>query len=535
MINNLFTFYHLLIVNLSFALSYLLAKNVLKLPFIRTHLTQQQQLKFARGSLLLTTIIFLIMPSFIAFFAIEQANFEWVPTLKMDAIPMLPGNMPKETTIVSTAASYSFSFSTFILFFWLISILISSIPFIRSIFSLHKLRQEALCIHRLKNITLLFSHQAKSPFCWSFINNHFIIVPYSLLENKNDCRVALRHEFQHIRQGDTYWLQCLSIVKLFCFWNPFLTLWMRWLSELQEFSCDETLILSKKVSASDYAQCLINTAKESVTSHLIANRVLAIGGLSKSLLYRRVNMLFSYKKQKPLFTIVLAYLMSCFVIISSAYALNGLSNDPLTANEVTQIITQSDKQNIFHVTATPEVVTEINRYRSNLNAKETKLAALKRMTHYQPYIENELKKNNMPIELLTIPLVESGYKPLPENVNPVRAAGIWQIIPSTAKNYGLILNENRDDRMNLERSTKAALNLLKDNYARFHDWKLAVIAYEIGEKETERLIKATGSRDAWKIAHSQHVPAKYKESFLKFLATFDASVIIFRNPSLLTH
>ena len=247
-------------------------------------------------------------------------------------------------------------------------------------------------------------------------------------------------------------------------------------------------------------------------------------------------MLFSYKNKKRKFTLIAAYALSFCTITSAAYALNGSTHSaPLTAREVTSLLKESDSGNEFRVTANREVVDKINEIRSNKKIKKYMLLSLDRMRTYQPYIQEELQKNAMPTDILAIPLVESGFRPLPENVNPMQAAGIWQIIPSTAKHFGLSVNKDKDERLDTERSTKAALTYLSLLYKQFHDWRLCALAYEIGESEVERLIQLTGSRDAWTIMRSSHVPKKYKKEVINYLAMLDASIIIMHNPALITH
>jgi hypothetical protein len=85
--------------------------------------------------------------------------------------------------------------------------------------------------------------------------------------------------------------------------------------------------------------------------------------------------------------------------------------------------------------------------------------------------------------------------------------------------------------MDTKLSTKAALDYLQQTHDQFGNWKLAFVAYEIGEKNTDRLIKETNSRDAWVLAHSPSAP----ESLKKSIAMFDAAMIIMHNPSLITN
>lgn len=135
---------------------------------------------------------------------------------------------------------------------------------------------------------------------------------------------------------------------------------------------------------------------------------------------------------------------------------------------------------------------------------------------------------------MALPLVESGYQSLSESVNPMKAAGVWQIIPSTAIRLGLTVNQDRDDRMSMPLATQAAIDYLKIAYAQFHDWKLAVMAYEYGEDATATMIAETGSRDPWTIATSPKLPARYKENLTKFLTMFDTAVMVIQKPSLIS-
>jgi len=244
-------------------------------------------------------------------------------------------------------------------------------------------------------------------------------------------------------------------------------------------------------------------------------------------------MLFNYKKLSHKLLLAMTYAITSFTIASTAFAVNAVYDQPMTIKKLSRIIKKTSIHPEFHVRATPEVVAEINNIRNSSKAREQFTSALARMKKYQPTIEPALKDRNMPLELMTIPLVESGYRPLKESENPMRAAGIWQFIPSTAQKYGLTINSVRDDRLDTTLATDSALYYLQGLYTQFKDWKLAAMAYEIGEGETQRLIDATKSRDAWTIAHSKKVPKRYKKELINYLATFDASLIIMRDKKLI--
>lgn len=100
----------------------------------------------------------------------------------------------------------------------------------------------------------------------------------------------------------------------------------------------------------------------------------------------------------------------------------------------------------------------------------------------RPYvyrIVQEAKKLNVPVELALLPMVESAY--LPTGTSQVGAAGLWQLMPSVADQYGVKMNAWYDGRRSPTASTKAALTLLASLYKQFHhNWPLALAAYNAG-------------------------------------------------------
>lgn len=105
---------------------------------------------------------------------------------------------------------------------------------------------------------------------------------------------------------------------------------------------------------------------------------------------------------------------------------------------------------------------------------------LKRSSRYLPHIEQALKENGMPDDLKYIIIAESSL--IPNAVSNKGAAGYWQFIFGTGQNYGLTINENKDERRNFFASTKAALIYLKNLYGMLGSWTLAAAAYNMGEE-----------------------------------------------------
>ncbi|MDB9927348.1 lytic transglycosylase domain-containing protein [Flavobacteriaceae bacterium] len=114
------------------------------------------------------------------------------------------------------------------------------------------------------------------------------------------------------------------------------------------------------------------------------------------------------------------------------------------------------------------------------------LLLIKRAHKYFPIIEPMLKKYGIPDDFKYLAVAESG---LENNSSSSGAAGFWHFLKSSAKEYGLEVNQNVDERYNLEKATKVAADYLKKSKKRFGTWTLAAAAYNAGNARIARNLK----------------------------------------------
>jgi membrane-bound lytic murein transglycosylase D len=116
------------------------------------------------------------------------------------------------------------------------------------------------------------------------------------------------------------------------------------------------------------------------------------------------------------------------------------------------------------------------------------IASYKRSGRYRQSIVDMLKREGLPKELSWLPLVESGF--IVKALSKQRALGLWQFIPSTGYKFGLSRNQYIDERLNPEKSTRAAIGYLKELHSLFGDWSTVLAAYNCGETRVLRVIRS---------------------------------------------
>lgn len=114
---------------------------------------------------------------------------------------------------------------------------------------------------------------------------------------------------------------------------------------------------------------------------------------------------------------------------------------------------------------------------NNKSWKSSSLALFVKAQKWFPLIEPILKKEGVPDDFKYVAIIESH---LSNVVSPMGAAGFWQLMPVTAQHYGLTVNNEIDERLDVEKSTYVACQHFKDAHAYFDNWTLAAAAYNVG-------------------------------------------------------
>ncbi len=136
----------------------------------------------------------------------------------------------------------------------------------------------------------------------------------------------------------------------------------------------------------------------------------------------------------------------------------------------------------------PEVMERVDReFLVNTYWQSNALLLMKRANKYFPIIEPILAKNGIPDDFKYLAVAESGLENL---YSPAGAAGFWQIMKETGKEYGLEVNDNVDERFHVEKATEVACDYLKKGKEKFGNWTLAAASYNAGSYGIQKHMNA---------------------------------------------
>lgn len=152
---------------------------------------------------------------------------------------------------------------------------------------------------------------------------------------------------------------------------------------------------------------------------------------------------------------------------------------------------------------------------------------LERASRYLPFIQEELRKANLPTDLAFMVMIESGFSSTA--ISSASAVGPWQFIETTGTRYGLDKTYWLDERRDLQKATRAAVRYIKDLRKEFpSSWYLVAAGYNMGENGLRRIIKKHKTSDYWTLVRKKAIPKETQEYVPKIIA----AMLISKAPSL---
>jgi len=165
------------------------------------------------------------------------------------------------------------------------------------------------------------------------------------------------------------------------------------------------------------------------------------------------------------------------------------------------------------ITLHPRVISQAKQL--TRGQRVTVRDALERSGRYMDIIARELEREGVPASLAFLPAVESHFSCTAEGAGTV---GLWQFTRGTAQRYGLTVNSQVDERRDPERASRAAAKLLRDLYAQFGRWGLALAAYNAGPARVQQALDRHPGADVWQLLDRGSLPAHTVKYVPKVLA-----------------
>lgn len=157
---------------------------------------------------------------------------------------------------------------------------------------------------------------------------------------------------------------------------------------------------------------------------------------------------------------------------------------------------------------------------------QTSIALLnRRAMRFRSLVEREFRSKNIPEDLVWVAMIESGFTMNARST--AGACGLWQLMPETAKSYGLARDRWIDQRFHAEMATRVAATMLAELFHRFGTWELALAAYNYGQPGVMTAIRKYNTNDYWRL--TQFEGALPWES-THYVPKIIAAAIVGRNP-----
>jgi hypothetical protein len=164
----------------------------------------------------------------------------------------------------------------------------------------------------------------------------------------------------------------------------------------------------------------------------------------------------------------------------------------------------------------PRTLTWMRRFCAKMGRAPLAALGLGASRPIRTQLETILVAHGLPRQLSAVPAVESRYRQHARGRHG--ELGLWQLKPATARRFGLEVNARRDERENVDHSTRAAARYLAYLHARYDDWPLALAAYNAGEGRIDRALARRPGATYWDLAEKKALPPVSRDYVPKILA-----------------
>ena len=276
-----------------------------------------------------------------------------------------------------------------------------------------------------------------------------------------------------------------------------------------ELKNNDTITLSVKgpiFQFKTYSESEKNSNNSTSKIKIILKKILKNTEIKNNLLFRLIGIL-----------IIFIIITSLFFFRTKIYL--SLIDDEVKKEFIRVMLKYGEKNFPTNGEFIEKIRNYINVYKNSKDFRE----GLKRRKNYIKMIEKIFKKHKIPVDLSYLAFVESNYKPHAYN-SQSGAKGMWQFMPATARQYGLIVNKNIDERTDTKKSTEAAGAYINDLLSIFgvDSFTIAIAAYNAGDGflrlSLTKIKDPKKDRNFWYLYKNNLIPKETQEYVLKVLA-----------------
>lgn len=256
-------------------------------------------------------------------FAMQPSQLEYFLGLRSEMMSALVGFNTTGAVILTGCVIIGFSVGT--------------VRILRSMMALNNIISRSHAWRQFGNLHLRLSDTSHVPFSTRSLRRRYIVLPSAMLGQSDDLKMALAHEFQHLRQGDIEWEIALEALRPLFFWNPVFIFWKRQVDQLRELSCDQQVLARNRYDVKAYCECLFRVCRNSLRQdpkQLVLISSVPFAQIDKSLfavnsvafLRRRMTSVFDANKVpqgRRLAGVLSVFLMGLVISISVAMTNQG--------------------------------------------------------------------------------------------------------------------------------------------------------------------------------------------------------------------